>query len=518
MKKKLADVDWKTTDHGYVEASSVNVEKIKDLLNETGCGFCLAKFRQVTLHLGSGLTHSCHHPSPHKIDPVKVVENPNLLFNTPKLKAARKQMLNGERPSECDYCWRVEENNGTSDRHFKSLEPWALPFHDEISEFTGDEDIYPSYLEVSFSNVCNMKCTYCGPDFSSKWVEELKHHGPVKLLEKTKNENWSHGWQNLDDIAYRNREFNPYIDAFWKWFPKASEHLKHYRITGGEPLMSKETFKSMDFLIDNPNPELEFSVNSNFSVPDKLWDKFIERLDKMKDGKVKKITVYTSIEGWGERAEYARTGLNFDLLLQRFEQILQLGNIRCVVMAAYNIFSVTSIKEMLVWIHQMKSKYNPNNAAVTWEKNTGFALTDGTYTARKERNPDHQTVVGIDLPYLRHPSFLDAQIVTHDLVEKYMIPTMSYLAQNASLTHWNSHQGFEEYEIEKFKRILIHRFYFNKRSDEKVRIDIDVERAKFYDFVNQMDQRRGTNFIKTFPEMEHFYDECRKSYEQYKAL
>jgi hypothetical protein len=464
------------------------------------------------------MTHSCHHPTPHRIDPTEVVKKPSLLFNTPRLKEARTQMLNGEKPAECDYCWRIEEDGGTSDRHFKSLESWALPDHDQIAALSGDEDIYPSYLEVSFSNVCNMKCVYCGPEFSSQWVEELKAQGPVKLLEGTAKETWSHGWQDLETLNYKNREFNPYIDAFWKWFPNALPHLKHYRITGGEPLMSKETFKSMDWLIENPNPEMEFSINSNFSVPEKIWDKFVEKLAVLRSGNyVKKITIYTSVEGWGERAEYARTGLDFELLRSRYEQLLQLGNVRCVIMAAYNIFSVTSMEQLLAWVYEMKKKYNPNNSSVHLEENTGFNLVENSFKERQVRNPNHHVTCGIDIPYLRNPEFLDAQYCDPEMVEQYMIPTLDFIAAHAASSIWGDHQGFENYEIEKLKRIIVHRMYFNRktRDDQNSRHDILENRAKFYDFVNSMDMRRNTSFVNVFPEMASFYELCRDSKERW---
>ena len=36
--------------------------KTRDKLNQTGCGMCLAKWTQVTIHLHLGRNHSCHHP------------------------------------------------------------------------------------------------------------------------------------------------------------------------------------------------------------------------------------------------------------------------------------------------------------------------------------------------------------------------------------------------------------------------------------------------------------------------
>jgi hypothetical protein len=495
-----------------------NLPAVKNLLNATGCGFCLAKFRQITLHLGTGMIHSCHHPSPHKIPLENLEQNPLSLLNTPRLKSGRKQMLNDEKPNECDYCWRIEDNNGDSDRFYKSAEIWSLPDHDAITSLTGDEDIYPSYLEVSFGNTCNLSCLYCGPEFSSKWVEELKEQGPVVLFSEFENgKKWTQGYQDLDTLNYKNREFNPYIDAFWKIFPEVYKHLKHYRITGGEPLLSKETFRSMDWFIKNPNPELEFSINSNLSVPEKLWREFVEKLQMLSTGKVKKIAIYTSIEGWGERASYARSGLDFELLKSRVEELAELGNIRVVIMSAFNIFSISSFKDLLEWVDMLKKKYNPNNTLQTVEERTGWDLSQPSFTHRRKQNPMLPFSIGIDIPYLRHPTYLDAQICTEDLLTKWLLPCLEFMSSRVVNPSWSDHQGFETYEFEKLKRIVVHRLFFNKKNSPKRETDQDIvsERAAFYDFVNQMDQRRGTNFLTTFPEYADFYAMCKLAREQH---
>ena len=106
--------------------SMVEPDKVKQKLDQVGCGFCLAKWTQVTIHLGSGINHSCHHVKAHTIPADKVVDNPHLLHNTGFKKNTRKQMLNRERPDECDYCWRVEDNTDSfSDRIWKSRDPWS---------------------------------------------------------------------------------------------------------------------------------------------------------------------------------------------------------------------------------------------------------------------------------------------------------------------------------------------------------------------------------------------------------
>tara|TARA_R110000782_G_scaffold127743_3_gene219339 strand:- start:1069 stop:2628 length:1560 start_codon:yes stop_codon:yes gene_type:complete len=497
-------------DGEYVPLNEHNLTTVKNKLNNVGQGFCLAKWTQITLHLGTGMIHSCHHPTPHKIPLESLKEDPLNILNTPVMKAARTDMLNDVKTKECDYCWRIESGNGNSDRYLKSLEPWALNDFDRISNLNGDENVYPNYLEVSFSNVCNMKCAYCGPEFSSKWVEDLKKNGPVIINKEIGEEQWTNGWQDLDTLNYKNKDVNPYVDAFWEIFPEVYKHLKVYRITGGEPLMSKDLFKTLDWIIANPNPELDFAINTNLAVPEKLWNLFIEKITIIKSGGyVKKITVFSSIEGWGERAEYTRNGMDFKLLQVRYEQLCAIGNIRAVIMAAFNLLSITSFGKMLEWHLGLKKKYNSNNGILTAEIESGFALMTGSCAEERYNNSkDHFASAGIDIPYLRHPTVLDAQICSDEMVDDHLIPLMNYMAENTIDNSWSRHQGFEIYEMEKLRRIVVHRLYYKKKSDPS-RLDIDIQRSGFYDFVNDLDKRNGTNFVEVFPEMTKFYELCK---------
>ena len=510
--KKVNDFHWKTNKQGQKIYTDHNIRQTKEMIDQVGPGFCLAKWNQVTIHLGTGMTHSCHHPTPHKIPLEELENNPGAIHNTLHKKIARTQMLEGKRPSECDYCWRIEDNGEISDRSYKSSEYWAVDDFDKISQYSGNEDVYPTYLEVSFSNACNLKCTYCNVDASSKWYEDVKKHGPIKLLQGTSKEQWSHGWQQDLEI-YKAREENPYVNAFWEWWPEAYKHLKVFRITGGEPLMSKETFRVLEWFIENPNPELELQVNTNLSVPDKLWDRFwnlINILDN--EDKVKKITIYTSVEGWGRRAEYARIGLNFNLLQTRYEQIVAKGTIRGVIMATYNIFSITSIHKLFEWQVELREKYNTNRQQLQILKETGFESPSFGNQHLTRTSEKHTHVVCIDTPYLRHPTFLDAQISTHDLVDEFMLPGLDYMADNVSDQWWAQHRGFEQTEFDKFRRIVFHRLHYNKKTDTRDRTEITRERAKFYEFVNEIDKRNNTNFLQTFPEMENFYNTCKECY------
>ena len=77
MKKpSINDANLSRWSHGEVIRDIENAGKLKNLLNKTGCGFCLAKWTQVTMHLGIGTNHSCHHPKDHPIIIDEIKNNP----------------------------------------------------------------------------------------------------------------------------------------------------------------------------------------------------------------------------------------------------------------------------------------------------------------------------------------------------------------------------------------------------------------------------------------------------------
>ena len=140
---------------GYDDQVAENpvFQATKDKLDSVGCGMCLAKWTQVTLQLQTGHNHSCHHPKTHKINLQEIKRNPSALHNTNYKKKRRKEMLQGGRPAECEYCWNVEDNSDRfSDRVFKSGEYWSLPHFDEIKALDWRADYNPRYVEVAFSN------------------------------------------------------------------------------------------------------------------------------------------------------------------------------------------------------------------------------------------------------------------------------------------------------------------------------------------------------------------------------
>jgi len=455
-------------------------QKVKDKLDGVGCGFCLAKWTQVTMHLHNGMTHSCHHPAPHKIPLSELKNNPKALHNTKHKKLRRREMLNGEKPEECNYCWKVEESsNSFSDRVFKSSETWSLPHLEEIKDMNWREDYNPKYVEVSFSNTCNFKCSYCSPMFSSKWTEEIDKHGGYPTSTNFNDQTWV---KETNQVPYKQSEDNPYVEAFWEWWPELYGDLHTFRVTGGEPLLSKDTWKLLEFIAntDTPNKNLNLSINTNLGVPKKLIDRFVKLIKKIIDeGRVKEFIVFTSCESYGKQAEYIRNGLDYDYFIENVEYILtEIPKVTINVMATFNAMSVFGYGDFIDKIYELKVKYH-----------------------NKERY--WISAIQLDTSYLRWPTHQSVKILDNEQKELILeCAKKAFYYATQEFTH--EYVGFSDTEVQKIKRL-----YDYAISEDD--FDIETNRNDFITFVDEHDNRRGTNFIETFPEFKKLYDDVKNT-------
>jgi hypothetical protein len=462
-----------------IEKEAPHLIATKKKLDEVGCGFCLAKWTQVTVHLQNGHTHSCHHPKTHKVSLTEIKRNPSALHNTRYKKMRRKKMLvDNKRPEECGYCWNVEDNSDRySDRTFKSSETWSLPHYEEIKNSNWRDDFNPKYVEVSFSNACNFKCSYCGPAFSSTWMEEIDKHGGYPT---TTGFNDPEGLIAEDKVPIPHREPNPYVEAFWKWWPDLYNDLHTFRITGGEPLLSKDTFGILDYIIEHPNPNknLGLSINSNLGGPPQLIDKFLEKMKRIEDEeRVKEFIIFTSVDTWGKHAEYVRNGLDFNYFWDNCNKVLStLKRCNLTFMSTYNALSVPNYDKLIDGVYTLKKEYGSPDRY--WNSAT---FLDSSYL----RYPQHQTVQILPMEW-SNEIFKQAQ-----LVDFLSIPIFEHM-----------HIGYSDIEIQKIKRIYD---WMISRNDDEV---LNRNRRDFGIFFKEHDKRRGTDFCNVFPELADFYHKC----------
>lgn len=322
------------------------------VLDTVSDSFCAAKWLNATIWLGSGMTASCHHPDAHiiKVDDIK--QNFKGLHNTKHKKDQRQLMLDGIRPAECEYCWKMEDTgrDSVSDRVFKSV----IYSDDDIQEALkhgARDDINLKTLEIAFDRTCNFACSYCNPSFSTTWAKDIKANGFYQNLKSPDSFDFKQdgSWAQ----PFKVGETNPYIEAFWKWWPELSQSLQELRITGGEPLMSPDVWKLFDYFRENGSGDMVFAVNTNLGAKDELIDRLIEC-----SSHVTHFDLYTSCEAYGSHAEYIRDGLIWDQFERNVNQVCSRANIENLnMMMTVNSLSLFSITKFMDWMLDLKAQY-----------------------------------------------------------------------------------------------------------------------------------------------------------------
>lgn len=453
-----------------------NLDKIKKfipIMNEISPTFCMAKWHHTTIYLQTGETHSCYHPKPHKISLDEIAIDASALHNTEQKKLERLEMLNGGKPSGCQYCWNIEAlgENYVSDRKERNSTIYTPERFEEIRTGPWDQNINPEYIEISFGNECNFKCGYCHPKHSSSYHKEIKDFGPYDMVKNHRNDiNW---------FKVYEEETNPYVEAWWRWWPEVSKTLNILRITGGEPLLQQSTWRLLEDLDKNPKPNLEININSNFGVKPILIERLVDRVNKLlEEKKIKNFKVFTSLDTWGPPAEYIRTGLDLEVWQKNFDTYLSKTTLPLTFMITFNILTVTNFVLLLAKILEWRTLYPFDN--------TGNELR-------------HR--IRFDTPYLKEPLQYDMNILPKEQFMPFMHTHLNFIRKNIDD---NASDKFTMLEYEKFKRVVGY-MATTKYSAEKLK----EGRKDFYNWFTEYDRRRGTDFCKTFPDLASFYNRCK---------
>lgn len=433
--------------------------RVIDIKSES---FCAAKWYNATIWLGSGQTTSCHHPLPHAIDREEIKTNPKAIHNTTRKKMEREQMQQGQRPAGCEYCWKIEDmgRDAISDRVYKTV-IYDDKDLDHAYRIPANQDVDLQTLEIAFDRTCQFACSYCNPAFSSSWVKDIKQHGPYTNLVSDGRNHFTHAHDSSQ--LYKFGESNPYVEAFHRWWDSDLHRtLKELRITGGEPLMSGETWKLLEWFKTNQGRSTtRLAINSNLGTAVDI-DRLLDSIDGVE------VDLYTSNESMSLQAEYIRDGLVFDDWANNVERLLDSGKFRGLhVMATINALCLDSLDSFLDMVMNWKLEYG-------------------------------QDAINFSLNILRFPSFQSLTVLPNDIRRQYAGKLYRFA------NDWYKTGLMHEFEKNQLDRLLDYIDVVGKPHAEAM--EQSILQRDFKNFYQQYDQRRNKNFTATFPALADWYN------------
>jgi len=180
----------------------------------------------------------------------------------------------------------------------------------------------PIYFDIRFSNVCNFRCRTCWHGASSKWFNEAK-------LLKT----------NLGKkaIIKNIEDFNEFINSSGEALLGAEE----FYFAGGEPLVTEEHYKLLEWLIQNNATKARLRYNTNFS---KLKFKDYNLIELW--GHFENIELLASIDASNALGEYIRKDMKWEDLLENRNVIRAYPFIKFKIAPTVSILNVYHLPEL----------------------------------------------------------------------------------------------------------------------------------------------------------------------------
>jgi len=201
-------------------------------------------------------------------------------------------------PAVCKKCTRQENNNLPSRRKYQLALEKQKPNNKTTIQ----------YIDLRNTNLCNARCEFCGPHHTNQW--------PGAVL-------------RYQDIAEYTK------DLF-------SDDLIEIYFAGGEPLISRDHFMTLDHLINNcDTTSINLRYSSNLSTLKYKDADFVQMWKKFKS-----VLIMPSADATGLAYENIRVGLNWETFETNLKTLIA-NKIKTQILFVLCTLNIWTIKETL---------------------------------------------------------------------------------------------------------------------------------------------------------------------------
>lgn len=257
--------------------------------------------------------------------------------NTPSKLEDRQRMLEGQWPQAgCEYCRDIELAGGQSDR-ITNLDFPGIHAPPELDLNPTAIEVTPRILEVYLDNTCNLKCLYCGPYFSSLWDAENKKFG-----------RYARGDLVIDDNFKKSENIEQNKQKLFSWLKIHGHNLTVFNILGGEPLYQKDLDDVIELFDQYPAPELKLQIFTNLNASLDRVKSIVERIKQLVgQDKIREFEITASLDCWGPEQEYVRYPLDLAQWETNFEYLLEQSWINLIVSSTVTPLTVKTLPTLL---------------------------------------------------------------------------------------------------------------------------------------------------------------------------
>lgn len=266
-------------------------------------------------------------------------------WNTKILEDIRKKNLDGLLIEDCTLCYDRDKKIGQS----KRLNEIAK---NKLYKKPTD---FPIHLQIKLSNVCNLKCIMCSPDYSTKWNEDVPRFSSMRNFQKSKTQFFKK--KELEIILTKFIESNPTV-------------IKTLELYGGEPLLAKNFWNYLDYYnapsLNNIN--LQLVSNGTF-----IKDYHLAHMIKFKS-----VNFVISVDGTDEVFEFVRFPAKWSVVDKNIKKInnfaaLHKNRFNFTLSFTLSSFSAIGLRDFLLYCKKYNYPYCINVATHESSTSKGYS-------------------------------------------------------------------------------------------------------------------------------------------------
>ncbi|CAH1660402.1 hypothetical protein BOSEA31B_12055 [Hyphomicrobiales bacterium] len=257
-----------------------------DVAPEISETFCVAPFTTLSLYPTGLVTFCCKNPTVLGSYRDSALDE---LWSSPRLKQIRQSSLTGKRHPSCAHCWQLEDQNAVASwrQNLNTRLAHIVPEILAAAKPDGTIAAMPRYVEVSMSNLCNLRCRMCSPELSTSLG---------KLWEDKTGPGDPEGRPGLLQRPFAR------LDRFIDDLKIMGPSLEEVFFFGGEPLIDKNLLAAVEAL-EPWKSHIAASLNTNLTTLTGSGIAALERLQQFKS-----FNLSISIDGHRKLNEYIRVG------------------------------------------------------------------------------------------------------------------------------------------------------------------------------------------------------------------
>jgi len=296
----------------------------------------------------------------------------------------RHELDQGQRISDCEYCWRDEREGRSSYRQLQAG-------HDA------------NRIELYINNTCNHMCSYCSPKFSSEWQHSIQTQGPFRGISATNRHNQA--------VVPASVHAADWLAQIQHWITQQPDHSVELNLLGGEPLMQ---YRNLEFMLESVTRKISrLRITTNLNPPNNRFLHWL--LDHLGHSK---LIISVSLDASPAWNHIPRAGFDADRFQTNFD-LIRSRDIGHVVLSVVSVLSVFDLANFLQW-------QDHNACKITFNSVTNPDCLDAALLPRWIRQTiwDQLPPNGQAEPVLREVLLSTKTAVDIKLIEQY-----NYLTQ-----------------------------------------------------------------------------------------